>query len=427
MSGIGVILILLQIAPLLGQAAPAGGVTNTLLEFPALLENIQPKETLLGLLTLLILFFMPAKWARVVPPQLVALIIGTLVSVTLFNVADFRRIGEIPLGLPNLYFPTFTQEQVITMILDGLVLGTLGCIDSLLTAVISDRLTRQEHKSDQELVGQGIGNLVSGLLGGLPGAGATMGTVVNIQAGARSAISGVTRALILFLVVFGAAQLTQHIPLAVLAGIALKVGINILDWSFIKRAHKVSKHASFIMYGVMLLTVFIDLIVAVGLGVFIANILTISRLSELQTKNVKAISDADDDISLTEEEKKYLDNAKGRVLLVYLSGPMIFGVSKAIAREHSTIQNYESIVLDLSDIPLMDTTISLAIENTIKDAVDSKRQVFIVKPETQAKITLERLGVFKLIPGTQVCESRIEALQKAVALRSKPLLELEQS
>ena len=414
MSGIGVILILLQIAPFLGQPTPAGGVSGTLSQIPTLMENLRPEETLIGVLSLAVLFFMPKAWSKLIPPQLVVLVLGTILSVIFFTSDEIRRIGDISVGIPNIYLPVFTQEQLISMVLDGMVLGTLGCIDSLLTAVIADSLTRKEHESNRELIGQGVGNLVSGFLGGLPGAGATMGTVVNIQAGGRSPLAGVIRALVLLVVVLGASSLTQHIPLAVLAGIALKVGFDILDWSFIKRAHRVSKVASLIMYGVMLLTVFFDLIVAVGLGVFIANILTIERLSALQTENVKAISDADD-ISLTPEEKSTLEAAKGRVLLFYLSGPLIFGVSKAIARENSNLEKYESIVLDLSDVPLIDTTISLSIENAIMDAVESERKVFIVEPRSQAKVTLDRLGVFKLIPGTSLCKTRIEALQKALS------------
>jgi SulP family sulfate permease len=347
---------------------------------------------------------------------LVALVVGTVVSITLFVDADIRRIGEIPTGLPAIQLPTFTPEQLTIMIVDGIVLGMLGCIDTLLTSMIADSLTRTEHKSNRELVGQGMGNLVSGLFGGLPGAGATMGTVVNIQTGARTALSGLTRAVLLLVVVLGAARLTENIPLAVLAGIALKVGINILDWSFLKRAHKVSWQTTLIMYGVMLLTVFVDLIVAVGVGVFIANVLTIERLSELQAQNVKAISDADDDVPLTKEEKRLLDQTDGRVLLMYLSGPMIFGVSKAIAREHATIYRYESVVIDLSDVPLLDDTVSLAIENAVEDAVESKRQVFLASPSEQARQILERLGVFKLIPADHLTSDRTEALQRALAL-----------
>jgi SulP family sulfate permease len=415
MSGIGIILIILQIAPFLGQPSPSGGVIGTIQSLPTLLGNIDPLELVLGVLTLAILFFMPARFKRYAPPPLVALVAVTLVSFLFFG-ADIRRIGEIPTGLPSLVFPTFTAEQITEMFIDGLVLGVLGCIDSLLTAMISDSLTRQEHDSNKELIGQGIGNMVSGLFGGLPGAGATMGTVVNIQIGARSALSGITRALILLVVVLGAAELTKGIPLAVLAGIALNVGVNILDWSFLKRAHRVSMQTAIIMYGVMLLTVFVDLIVAVGVGVFIANILTIDRLSELQSRRVKAISDADDDIPLNDEERRLLDEANGRVLLFYLSGPMIFAVSRAVSRQHATVEDNDVMVIDLTDVSLLDVTVSLAIENAIKDQLDVNSTVFVVCTEEHAKDLIERLEIDQLLPLDHVMNDRTEALRRAVAL-----------
>jgi SulP family sulfate permease len=420
MSGIGIILIIIQIAPFLGQASPGGGVVGTLQSMPQLLANIDINEAILGALALGILFLMPAKWKRYAPPQLVALVIGTIVSITLFANADIRRIGEIPMGLPSIILPTFTTEQIISMIIDGMILGMLGCIDSLLTSMISDSLTRTEHDSNKELIGQGIGNMVSGLFGGLPGAGATMGTVVNVQVGARTALSGLSRALILLVVVLGAARLTESIPLAVLAGIALNVGVNILDWSFLKRAHKLSWQTMLIMYGVMLLTVFVDLIVAVGVGVFIANLLTIERLSNLQAKNIKTISDADDEIPLTSEDKRLLDSANDRVLLFYLSGPMMFGVSRAIAREHNALSNHDVVVIDLTDVPLMDDTVSLAIENAIRDTIEAKNQVFIVSPHEETKQALEGLDIFSLMPREHMLADRTEALRQAVKLADTP-------
>jgi SulP family sulfate permease len=416
MSGIGVILIILQIAPFLGHPSPKGGVLGMLANLPQLIATVNPAEAALGALTLAIIFLMPSKLKRYAPPQLVALIVGTLVSLTLFQDVEIRRIGEIPMGLPTIQWPTFTAEQLTLMLVDGIMLGLLGCIDTLLTAVIADSLTRTEHNSNKELIGQGIGNLVSGLCGGLPGAGATMGTVVNIQTGARTAVSGLTRALILLVVVLWAAGLTRNIPMAVLAGIALKVGIDILDWSFLKRSHKVSLKGSVIMYGVMLLTVFVDLIVAVGIGVFIANILTIDRLSELQSQDIKAISDADDAIPMNPEEQELMKLANGKVLLFYLSGPMIFGVSKAISREHSAIRDCKALVLDLSDVPMLGVTASLALENVIQDAVDNGCEVFLVGATGSVKRRLEKLGVIDLVKGDRLFVDRTDALRRAVAL-----------
>ncbi|MGK7937451.1 MAG: SulP family inorganic anion transporter [Xenococcaceae cyanobacterium] len=414
MSGIGVILIILQIAPFLGQKSPGGGVIGTVQNIPTLLANINPLETFLASLTVAILFLCPRKLKKKFPPQLLALIVGTLIATFFFGSDQIRTIGEISVGLPSLQVPTFSATQLRTMIADGLVLGMLGCIDALLTSLVADSLTRTEHNSNKELIGQGIGNLVSGLFGGIAGAGATMGTVVNIQAGGRTALSGLTRALVLLVIVLGLSQYLTGIPNAVLAGIALKVGINIVDWGFLKRAHKISPKAAFIMYGVIALTVFVDLIVAVGVGVFIANILTIERLSNHRADTVKAITYDDEEIDLNSEEKQLLERANGSVLLFYLSGPMIFGVAKAISREHNLINDYQALVLDLSEVPILGVTSSLALENAIEEAVEKGRQVFLVGLQGQAERRLRKLGVMEKVPTKNIISDRTEALRKAV-------------
>ncbi len=416
MSGIGIILIVLQSAPFLGQATPKGGVVGVLRAMPELVQNINVAETSLGLITLAILFFTPRRWKRVMPPQLVALIVGTVISLVLLSDVDIRRIGEISAGLPMLRIPVFPLADLQLMVVNGLVLGMLGCIDALLTSVVADSLTRTEHNSNKELIGQGIGNVMSGLFGGLAGAGATMGTVVNIQTGAQTALSGLTRAVILLVVVVWAAPLTQSIPMAVLAGIALKVGIDIIDWGFLKRAHKISIKAALIMYGVITLTVLVDLMVAVGVGVFVANILTIDRLSKLRSKDVKAITDADDAILLTPEEKDLMKSVQGQVLLFHLSGPMIFGVAKAIAREHNLVNNYKVLIFDLSDVPLLGVTSSLAIENAIEEALDNRRTVFVVGASGSTYKRLKDLGLVDRLQPQQFQVTRTEALKQAVSI-----------
>lgn len=420
MSGIGVILIILQIGPFLGQETPKGGVIGTLKALPDLLRNIDPNEVFLAALALAIIFLTPNRWKRFVPPQLLALIVGTGVSLLFFQDADIRVIGEIPVGWPTLTRPTFTLGQMGTIFVDAVMLAILGCIDTLLTAVIADSLTRTEHDSNKELIGQGIGNFVSGLCGGLPGAGATMGTVVNIQTGAKTAISGMTRALVLLAIVAGAAPLMKDIPMAVLAGIAVKVGIDILDWSFLKRAHVVSWRAALIMYTVLALTVLVDLIVAVFVGVFIANMLTIERLSELQSKEVKTITDADDAIPLTPEEKALLAQAQGQVLLFYLSGPMIFGVARAIAREHAAMQNVGAIILDLTDVPMLGVTACLAIENMVVEALEKGRVVYIVGAAGRTRNRLQKFGLLDRLPLDHLVSDRKLALQKALVELNLP-------
>lgn len=417
MSGIGVILIILQLSPLLGHSAPAGGVIGTLTAIPEMFANVEISELFLGLLTLAVLFYFPNKYRKFVPAQLVALVAVTLVSLMFFDLDSIRRIGEIPTGLPSLVIPHFNADMFTNMVLDALVLGTLGCIDTLLTAVIGDSLTRKEHDSDKELRGQGIANMISGLFGALPGAGATMGTVTNIQVGARSPISGMIRALVLALVVLVAGGLTEPIPMAVLAGIAVYVGFNILDWSFIQRAHKVNIQSMAVMYGVMLLTVFVDLIVAVGLGVFISNIIIIEKLSREQARKVKAISDADEnDVPLTPNERLLLEKTEGKVLFFYLSGPMIFSVSKAISRQHASISDYQVMILDLTDVPMFDVTVGLALENAIKDAEDANCEVLLLCPNQQTRQQLEKFDVLDRINESKHYQYREEALQAALSI-----------
>ena len=300
------------------------------------------------------------------------------------------------------------------MVVNAAVLGMLGCIDALLTSVVADSLTRTEHDSNKELIGQGLANVTSGLFGALPGAGATMGTVVNIQAGGRTALSGVIRAVILMLVVLLASPFASKIPLSVLAGIALKVGIDIIDWEFLKRAHHLSMKAAVITYGVILLTVLVDLITAVGIGVFVANVLTIDRMSALQSKKVKTISTADDDVELSQEEQALLDQTAGKVLLFQLAGPMIFGVAKAIAREHNAIGNCQAVVFDLSEVSHLGVTAAIALENAVKEAIEAGRNVFMVGATGSTENRLKRLKLLDRLPASHITDDRLRALNLAV-------------
>jgi len=418
MSGIGIILVILQIGPFLGQAIPKGGVMGTLNALPQLVAGARLPEVILALVTLAILWFTPSRVKKVAPPQLIALVIGTLLSLSLLKGGggeEIRRIGELASGFPKLQLPYFELDDLRVMFVDAAVLGMLGCIDALLTAVIADSITRTEHDSNKELIGQGLGNLASGLFGGLPGAGATMGTVVNIQAGGRSALSGISRALILMLVILAFSGVAAQIPQAVLAGIALKVGVDIVDWDFLKRAHQISIKGALIMYLVIALTVLVDLIAAVGIGVFIANILTIDKMSALQARSVKSVSTGDGDLLLPDAEKALLDQGRGRVLLFQLTGAMIFGVAKAIGREHNAISDCRAVIFDLSEVSHLGVTAALAVENAVEEAIEKGRQVFVVGAAGTTQRRLEKLGLYRRLPAERTSLSRQEALQQAVA------------
>jgi SulP family sulfate permease len=425
MSGIGFILIIIQLPPLLGYASPAGGVLGSLGALPELAQTLKPGELMLGLVSLSILFLMPKRLRRLVPPQLLALVAGTLLAVFLLGDGAYREIGAIPGGLPELRMPMFSPDQWQNIVVDALVLAMLGSIDALLTSVIADSLTRTQHNSDKELFGQGLGNLASGLFGGLPGAGATMGTVVNIQAGARTALSGITRALILAVIVFGASGLVEDIPKAVLAGIAIKVGIDIIDWGFLRRAHKVSIRGALIMYGVIAMTVFVDLITAVGIGLFVANVLTIRRLAAIQSEGVRVLGlpDTEDGLSCphaTSEEKKILGDPSNGVALLCLSGPLIFGAAKAVTRQQTVLADARSLVVDFTEVPHIGVTTSLAVEATIREAVAHGCRVYLSGLSDQPRKRFESLGLAGVLPPENWIGSRAEALQRAVSERAQP-------
>lgn len=409
MSGIGCILILLQLGPLLGVKAPEPGALGTLSNIDVIFANISLPEMFIAALSLAILFLTPKKVSQRVPAQLIALIAVSVLSLLIFNHGDISRIGEINIGLPTLQVPTVSMELLDEMLVDALILGTLGCIDSMLTSLIADNLTKEDHDSDKELTGQGIGNLVSGLLGGLPGAGATMGTVVNIQAGGRTVTSGVIRVAALIVAAFLLTDWLELVPTALLAAIAFKVGIDILDWSFIKRAHKVSRHTSMIMYLVLFVTIFVDLIMAVGIGLFIANIVTIEKLSVAQKRGIKTITDTDDELRLTKEEYSVFSRFKDKLLLVYLSGPMMFGLSRAMSRQHRILSRYEIVIMDLTDVPFIDDTIALTMENAIVEAMELGITLLFVYPKNEVGEKLDKLGVTDLVPEQQRFTSRKKA------------------
>jgi sulfate permease, SulP family len=426
MSGIGVIIVLLQLPPLLGHTG-SGAVLTTLQQLPTYLSQPNPIAMGLGLLTLIIVFAAPPKLNRILPSPLLALVSVTVLSVVVFGDANLARIGAIPTGLPTLRRPTFSLSELAEMLRYALMLGVLGSIDSLLTSLVADNISRTQHNSDKELIGQGIGNLLAGLFGGLPGAGATMRTVVNVQAGGKTPLSGMVHALVLLMVVLWAGPLTAQIPHAVLAGILLKVGIDILDWGFIKRAPRLSLKGTGLMYLVLFLTVFADLVTAVLVGAFIANMLTIKRLTDVQNDNIQAITDPAQCHNLSSAEQKILIQSGGDILLLHLAGPMSFGAAKKISRQMAIIQDYQVLVLDLSEVSTIGVTVALAIESIVQDSINHHRPVWIIVTPGQVQRRLEKLDLHRfsttqktsgelsipVSPQIYPLEKRLQALKSA--------------
>jgi len=415
MSGIGVIIIILQLGPLLGHFAPPGGVLAALQALPGFAAVPVWDAVILSALTLAIVYLTPTAIQRMVPTPLLALLIGTAVVVWVLHDSQASQLGAIPTGLPQAHWPVFEFALLVDMLKSALVLAVLGSIDSLLTSLVADNMTRTYHNSDKELIGQGIGNTVAGLFGGLPGAGATMRTVVNIRSGGKTPVSGALHAVILLAIVLGVGAAAEHIPQAVLAGILIKVGVDIIDWDFLKRL----KHTTFasvaLMFTVLFITVFVDLITAVGVGVVAASVLLVKRMADLQQLNSRVLSSPDEETPLSAQEKELLRQAEGRVLLYHLSGPLSFGAARDMVRRLAGFDTHQALLLDLTDVPFMDYTTARAIDDIIRDADYAGKQVYLVGMQPPLEKLLHKAGILQTVPSERQCLKRLEALQKAVA------------
>ncbi|MFW1676239.1 SulP family inorganic anion transporter [Pontibacter sp. JAM-7] len=418
MTGIGVIIILLQLAPFLGHSAQAS-VLEAIRVLPADLRQLNVWAAGLGLLTLLIVFFCPRKVTQVLPSALIALIAGTLLAILLVPQDAVAVLGEIPTGLPSMVWPQISSALLGDMLLSALMLAILGAVDSLLTSLVADNITKTHHSSDRELIGQGVGNMVAGLFGGLPGAGATMRTVVNVRAGGKTPISGGFHALILLLIVLGAGPLAEHIPHAVLAGILLKVGIDIIDWKFLSRLHRAPLFVICLLLLVLCLTVFVNLIAAVFIGVFLANIVTLKRLADSQIDAMSIIADQPEILpDLNPAEQTLLREAGGKMLLFHFEGPVSFASAKGMSKKLGVKQPHDVVIMDFVRVPWIDVSTAMVIEDLIVDARQAGREVLLVGLNEAVLNVFERLRILACIPPEHLLAERQAALEYAAALVS---------
>lgn len=422
MSGIGVIIILLQFGPLLGQAADSKPVIAAQM-IPTYISNFDINSLILGFIALVIVYGVPKflpKLNSLAPSPLLALVAGTVAYLVFIPAGSTPIIGEIPTGFPEFRYPTIEMELLLQMVTSALTLAGLGAIDSLLTSLVADNVTRTQHKSDRELIGQGIGNTIAGLFGGLPGAGATMRTVVNVKAGGRTPISGALHAVILLAIVLGAGSLASDIPKAVLAGILIKVGTDIIDWDYLKRLKNAPRAGIAIMATVLIVTVTIDLLLAVGIGMVMASFLFMQRITDMQIKSMKAVTKPGDDSiyerALNEQETAIMEKANGKIMLFHMRGPMSFSSAKAMVRRHSGSIGHEIMLLDLSDVPSIDFTTSRALEDIVTDTLESGKQIFLVGACKQVCDMLTSQGVTSYFDAGTMYQSRLDALLHAQSL-----------
>jgi len=416
MSGIGVIIILIQIGPLFGHVSTASPI-EVVQSISSLISDPHQASLMLGILVLLIVYGVPRflpKLNHMMPSPLLALIIGTVCYILFFQSEGVSILGEIPTGLPDPMIPTISWELLPGMISSALILAALGSIDSLLTSLVADNVTKTYHKSDRELIGQGIGNTIAGLFGGLPGAGATMRTVVNVKAGGQTPISGALHAIILLAIVLGAGGLASEIPKAVLAGILVKVGTDIIDWEYLGKIRQVPKAGVILMLTVMFMTVFVDLIMAVATGMIMASLLFLQRVTNLQLLSMVIGNTNAEALELNVEEAQALTDAKQRAVFFRIGGAVSFGAAKGMAKKVSGYEDYDVLIIDMTEVPVIDYSASRSLDAIIEDAISAGREVMMVGVRSGVSKTLKKQKVLDRIHSDFIFVKRIGALREAV-------------
>lgn len=417
MSGIGVIIIVMQLLPFLGVSADTGGPVAALSALPKAVAQINVHALAIGLTALAIMTLWPERLGRVLPAPLAALLAGTLLTLAVFEQAPV--IGHVPTGLPALQLPYFPLGDLGRILQPAFVLALLGSIDSLLTSLVADSITRSRHDPNRELLGQGIGNMAAGLLGALPGAGATMRTVVNVRAGGRTRRSGALHALILLSLALGLAPLTERIPHAVLAGILLKVGWDIIDWGFLKRVGRAPREKVIVMFVTFGLTVFVDLITAVAVGLILAAFVTAEWMAAEELERVKE-SSAGDNGGLSEAQLKRLESFGNRVFVVHMEGYFSYASARGLTHHIGMMTTgHEVLVLDLGQASRIDVTAAMAVDEVVATARSEGLHVVLSGVTGATRTVLDSLGVLDRISDDQLAGDLDEAIERAAVLVSE--------
>lgn len=393
MSGIGVIIIALHIPVICGfgsMSSPLDAITNV----PTYLGGIDPTSLLLALGTIAIVYAVPLV-TRVIPSTLVALVVMTLVSVSIG--AEVATISAIPSGLPIPVIPHWDWSIAWLVIPGAVALALLGSVDSLLTSLVADRITNTQHESNRELLGQGLGNMLSGLVGGLPGAGATMRTVVNVKSGGRGRLSGVAHGLVLLGVLLGLAPVAQMIPLPVLAGLLITVGIGILDYRGIGDALRVPRTDTLVMLVVLALTVIVDLMVAVGVGVVLSSLVFVKRVGD---RHPTAPSDGTRAVPI----------GLPGVRAMRATPSQFFGNAEALRRALDEVDD-GTLIISLEAVEYMDQSAAYALADALTSLKQRGVRVLLASPELEVARLLQKIGVAPgLVPKDDIYATLSQAI-----------------
>ncbi len=365
---------------------------GTLQILPRALQNINWIELGLALATIFIIYGFK-RITTAVPSTLVALFIVSGAAIA-FNLS-YRPIEEIPSSFPMPHLEIFTNFNlgaITPYVFTAISLALLGAIDSLLTSVVADNMTKTQHNPNKELIGQGIGNGIAGLIGGIPGAGATIRTVVNINAGGRTRLSGMVAAVLLLIILLALGPVASKIPAAVLAGILITVGIGVMDYKGLKAIPSMPKAEVTIMIIVLILSVFWDLVFAVGLGLIIASLIFMKKMGDI-TSNQSKIASISEEIAWKDEEE-LSPKLKEEVFVKHLNGPLFFGFTSEFQQLAKQVPETASIVvIRMDNVPYMDQSGLYAFEDIILDLAQKEIQILLVGLKEQPHYLMSRIDI----------------------------------
>ena len=408
MSGIGIIIMLIQLLPFLGAPTSPEGPMGALRNLPAAIAQTNPSALAIALLALGITIFWPRRASRVAPAPLVALLAGAGLGILWLDGAPV--IGSIPMGLPAPMLELPSLDFLLGALEPAIILALLGAVDSLLTSLIADSMTGTRHKPDKELVGQGLGNMVSGLFGGMPGAGATIGTVTNIRAGGSTPVSGAIRAVFLLGLLLGLGDYVAPIPQAVLAGILMKIGWDIVDWRLLLRIHRLRRDHLVVMLLTLALTVVVDLVTAVAIGLIVAGMNHARQLRGLELDSVVSIPILDRTFFDGEKGMSISDPLQARVGMVALRGTLTVASSRNLVSViGADIKEHEIVIFDFSGAQYLDDSAAMVIEQLLEVARDADTEAIVVGLSGSVAEMIDTLDVLVSIPEEHVVENLAKA------------------
>ena len=418
MSGIGIIVMLMQSLPLLGMPAAPGGALGAIRAWPELAANVNTGAFAIGAFTLAVGIFWPRRFARRLPAPLVALLAGTLLG--LFWLHDAPIIGQVPIGLPQLQFEMPTAAFVASALEPAVILALLGSVDSLLISLVADSLTGTRHNPNRELVGQGIGNVAAGLIGGLPGAGSPLLTMTNIHAGGRTPVASAVFALLVLALLLGLGRFVEPIPHAVLAGILIKIGWDIVDWRLLRRIRRIQPEHLVVMLTTLALTVLVDLITAVAIGLIAAGMAHARQLEGLELDSVVSVPLLDRIFLADREDLAGNDPYSARVGLVKLMGRFtVASAHKLVTAVGADIKDHEVVIFDFSDATSLDDSAAMVVDRLLNIATEERTSYVISTLPDEIREVLDTLGILEKVPPASLAESPDEAREAARSLLAR--------